>query len=146
MMLPARTTAVSLVSTASPRVAAEAASHSKRSVRTNRANIQKASVMASTAGSVKQELAGHDDVVGHQGQDERSQHTGLGPVQLPADQEDREDGGHPEEGHHHPAAQVGVPELNRGDRSVGSRRGWARKIGNWLTKSGLPARDADWPA
>ena len=49
-MLPTRITHVSLVRTASPSVAAEAANHSNRSVRTNRASIQKAKVTARTAG------------------------------------------------------------------------------------------------
>ncbi len=49
-MLPARTALVSLVSTARPSVAAEAASHSNRSVLTNRTNIQKAKVIPSTVG------------------------------------------------------------------------------------------------
>ncbi len=40
----------------------------------------------------------------------------------------------------------GVPELNSGDMSVGRRSGWARKIGNWFTNSGLPDREAAWPA
>ena len=35
-----------------------------------------------------------------------AEHPGLGPVELPADQEDGDDGGHPEEGHHDPAAKV----------------------------------------
>ena len=49
-MVPSMTTLVSLVRMASPRAAAEAASHSSRSVSTNRTNIQNASVMHSTAG------------------------------------------------------------------------------------------------